>query len=127
MRTFGFFALLLVMCGGQSSGDNLEPQESLVRLSSDESAQLCDWLAGLYGGYGKSVSCDGGSGGLNGPQDQASCVQQWPQGAKMYANCPLTVQEFEACMQWEVDNACVASPGTPPAAYAILMSAQCSG
>ncbi len=120
-------ALLLVMCGGQAATRSLSPQVLMVKLSPDEAKQLCDWLAGLYGGYGKAVACDGGSEG-DGPTDQASCVSGYMQAEAKYPTCPVTVGQFQACQQWRMQNMCVAypPPSSPPDGCAIISSSLCS-
>jgi len=117
---------LLVMCGGHVN-DVLDPEARVVQLSADQTKRLCDWEAAAYGGYGGSVGCDGGAGGGAGPVDQASCVSDLLQYNVTYADCPLTVDQFEKCITFELQFQCVDAPATMPDPCVVGMSPACSG
>jgi hypothetical protein len=124
--------LPLAMCGGKS--DNTpNPNAPAQDLSMDQLKSLCDWEAGLFGGYGQSFGCEvadgaaqGGDPGFAhldvGPPDQATCVAGL---SSAYRMCPTTLEQVQACMQWSVKNFCAATVPTQPAGCAAFFSAQC--
>jgi hypothetical protein len=93
-------ALLAALgCGGgapQEGGDglNLPRASTVVSLTPDEGAHLCDWINQEEGGYGRTMDC-----ALNGPvatdASQSTCVAGLPDLASV---CPgLTVADLEDC------------------------------
>lgn len=114
----------LVACGGEAKSSSLDPKAQASTLSGNEAADFCDWEAGLFGGYGKAVSCNGAE--LDGPQDQTTCVSNYVQGESKWASCPATVAQVQACMQWETLGACTSPPATPPDACTVVSTPECS-
>ena len=92
-----------------ASGPNVDPSEFVVGTSVEERDTLCSWIALEFGGYGRFLKCDAGDAtpSLEGPASLRDCtsnllgVAQWP------ASCPLTVAQFESCVEWEVQNVCL--------------------
>jgi hypothetical protein len=135
LRTLALGAVL-VACGGEATGSGeatdsgkatdgaLPPQQRLVQLSNDEYKELCDWLAGLFGGYNMAINCGPETQNL-GPTDQDSCVTGYMQLASTNSMCAATVADFETCHEWQTKNFCVTSGGSPPAACASPMSVSC--
>lgn len=78
--------------GGNTGSAGPQPPDSLSlnSLTNAQRAAVCDWVAELWGGYGKAVSC--GSSTLSDPVSQADCVAQFP-------DCSATVGEMKACNQ----------------------------
>jgi hypothetical protein len=76
--------------GGTTNGSGVDGTKSLSTLTMDEKGKLCDWLAGLVGGYGKADAC--GMGKYTPPMSQADCASNLP-------ICDVTVANFEACQQ----------------------------
>jgi hypothetical protein len=117
MRT-GWLVLGLLLEACSSSKPNLDPAKSVANLSGDDQKALCDWIANLYGGYGRFVACPeaGADTTLSGPQNQADCVKQFSQVALVTPNCPATVGRIQSCQQWYASNACTFAAGraTPP-------------
>jgi hypothetical protein len=127
MKTALFvMASVLVMCGGHAN-DALDPQARFDQLSAGQLKQLCDWLASAYGGYGRSVGCDGSAGGGEGPVDQASCVSVYLQGQPTYSDCTMTVDQFEKCMTFRLQFMCVDPPATTSDPCVVAQSPACSG
>lgn len=113
----------IVACGGGGmSSDSLSPTQRITTLDSNQAGQLCDWLAGLFGGYGHSLACDGGGVDAAGPLDQASCASGFIQAEKSHPNCPATVEQFKAC--WQSQTQCSSAPPSPDCA--VLSSTSCS-
>jgi hypothetical protein len=119
----------LIMCGGSGESQSptgLSPGDRLTDLSQGEAVEVCDWMASLYGGYGRTITCDGGAENV-GPTDQASCAVQFTQFKSIDPSCSATVGDFQACQQWQVQNFCVATPGAvPQACMSLANSSQCS-
>jgi hypothetical protein len=63
----------------------------IADLTPDEKAQLCDWAASLFGGYGRSVSCTDGT-SASSKSSQAACVAD-----AIPPGCEATVADEEAC------------------------------
>jgi len=63
----------------------------LDALTPEQKAALCDWVAQLYGGYGKQLSC-GQFETIYGPTTQQDCVDNMTA-----TSCPATVSDSEAC------------------------------
>jgi hypothetical protein len=91
--TLALAAALALGCGGGggkgSESDN--PDAPLSALTEAERGDLCDFMAGLYGGYGKAFVCQGQTVD-QGPANRAACLQEvatW--------NCAATVGQFESC------------------------------
>jgi hypothetical protein len=120
-------AALVQACSSQSSSSqSLDPQALISTLSSAEAVALCDRLAGLYGGYGRTFGCDAGPAvTISGPPDQATCVSQYLEFQLKYKDCPATIAQVESCSEWLVKNVCM--PGTPrPSACDVTSSHLCS-
>jgi hypothetical protein len=92
-------------------------------LSSSEMGAFCDWLAGQEGGYGATTPCDAGTGtgGLEAPQDQATCVTELSQHASE-PNCSATVGQWTMCVDWLDANWCTTMPAMMPAECALIQS-----
>ena len=80
-------------------------------LTPAQQAAICDWVAGLYGGYGQQVDCGDGS-VLIGPPDQGYCV-----AGLTTTSCAATVADKEAC---ERDATC-ANQGLPDSCDPLLL------
>jgi hypothetical protein len=120
--------LPLAMCGGKSDTSSADPQEPVENLSLDQLKSLCDWEAGLFGGYGQSLACDGEAGGdpgfshlYIGPSDQASCAANL---SNQYRMCPTTLDEAKLCLQLSVTTFC-GSTTPEPTACVTFFSSQC--
>jgi hypothetical protein len=87
--------------------DVATPTMRIVDLSSSEQISLCDWTARELGGYGGIVSCpeDAADTMLAAPISLQDCVSVLQIG-KWGPDCPLTVQDFMSCTNWQVDNVC---------------------
>jgi hypothetical protein len=121
MRHHATLAFLLVTCGGKTPG-TLDPDARIATLSEDEVKQYCDWFAGVYGGYGHAISCEGVQ--STGYMDQGTCVSDFMELEAKIPNCPATVGQAETCMQWLAQGACAKGP--QPSACTVALSAACS-
>jgi hypothetical protein len=91
---------------GPTSG--IDPSKMLNALTRDEAAAFCDWTAGRFGGYGRGVTCSDGS-TLSARGSQAQCVNDWMTASP---SCPLTVGDFEECVDGAVVKPrCATVPG----------------
>ena len=84
-------------CGDSGEGDGsgdpgttLSDSEKLSDLSDAEQGALCDWAAGVYGGYGKSVTCSNGTNSSSEASRQV-CL------SRNIASCSATVGDMKAC------------------------------
>lgn len=94
---------------GPTSG--IDPDKTIGSLSAAEKATLCDWQAGINGGYGRTTKCEGGL-SLSNPKNQSACLQK-----AVPSGCQAKVSEVEACLK--VDAA-------DPCAFAILTAPECA-
>jgi hypothetical protein len=130
MKSVIIAALLpLVMCGGKSD-NSLNPQTPASDLSVEQLQAVCDWEAGLLGGYNQPLICEGGAPSIDpgfhefdGPVDRASCVTNL---SNRYQMCPVTMQQLEICLKWSIEVFCTATIPMP-ASCATYFSAQCKG
>ena len=97
----------LVGCGSGSGApgapSDVPRGDTLGQLSPSQQASLCDYLANVQGGYGRSVTCPAGDMQDTDPS-QAACLQSAPVAA---AACPtLTVGDAEDCAAASGTNLC---------------------
>ncbi len=102
---------------GGTSTSRLNQSKRFTTLSQPERAEMCDWVASLYGGYGQSkapATCEKNvTISKKAPRDQAECVKQLdflPQ------TCEATVGEVEDCLVAIDANPCAMMGKDPPAA-----------
>jgi hypothetical protein len=93
--------------GGASDLPDLNPNEDVADLTSEEMGELCDWYAGLFGGYNVTTVCPAG-GSSQTPRDQAFCVTYTKY------RCPVTVAQFETCMLSTVPSGGCDTPDCDP-------------
>jgi len=84
---------------GVDPGDADSPRY-LTDLTLSERKKLCDWTAGIGGGYGTSVKCDGGQYVSNFTNQQA-CLDSF-----LGACYGVTITDWEACRNKEVSDPC---------------------
>jgi hypothetical protein len=92
----------------------LARDKEIVQLTSDERIKLCDWSAGRFGGYGRTVTCADGT-YLASRESQDRCVADWTHAGPQ---CSLTVRDLEDCT-----NGMVSRPTCqtiPAACFAII-------
>jgi hypothetical protein len=87
--------------GGAPGGSGVDGSKVVSTLTDQEKAQFCDWMAGVVGGYGVRVTCDGG-GNIGFPQDQPTCVAH-----AFKTTCVQTVSQLEACIEKVGTNLCI--------------------
>ena len=75
----------------------VDPALMMATLGNAQLGQICDWMYSLLGGYGQIVHCQIGM--MTNPTDQAECVAEHSYNT---AGCPLTVGQFESCIEAEV-------------------------
>jgi hypothetical protein len=124
----GVCLALPLACGtsppsGSSSGPPVDPSKTLAELSSSEMGTFCDWVAQQEGGYGATISCHAGTGtgSLEAPQDQTTCVTELSQHASE-PNCSATVGQWATCVDWLDANWCTTTPSMMPAECAVLQA-----
>jgi hypothetical protein len=125
-RLYTVSLLFVAGCSASSQSTGLDPGSHVVDLAPSQQGALCDWIAGQYGGYGKTVNCTN-DGSETGPTSQADCVSELAQFSTAQASCTATVGAFEDCESWEIATACSKSPGPPPGSCAAVTVAACSG
>jgi hypothetical protein len=94
--------------GDDGGGSGVGGTKTIGNLTDAERAQICDWIAGLYGGYGKSTTCPD-AGEVAGPVTQADCLAQ---AASISPSCAVTVAQEENCVK--AVRACAWSAATAP-------------
>ena len=84
---------------GVDPGDADSPRY-LTDLTLSERKKLCDWTAGIGGGYGTSIVCDSGLVVAN-FADQQACLDSF------LGSCSsVTITDWEACRNKEVSDPC---------------------
>jgi hypothetical protein len=73
----------------------IDPSREARTLSGDEQGALCDWAAGVLGGYGQTADCGSGISVAN-YQNRTECVR-----TAFPSSCTMTVAEFETCIRAE--------------------------
>jgi hypothetical protein len=118
----------LAMCGGKSD-NSVNPQTPASNLSVEGLKAICDWEAGVIGGYNHPLVCDAGAPGadpgfhiFDGPIDQASCVANF---SAQYRMCPVSMEQVESCLQWSIESFCIVTIPMPAACATYF--AQCKG
>jgi hypothetical protein len=94
-RSFAPAAVLLALGCGSGGGGSVGPggvdSSELVSAASDaDKGALCDWYAGMVGGYGAAPTCSMAQ--ITAPPDKATCISQFPV-------CDVTVALFEDCVE----------------------------
>jgi hypothetical protein len=91
-KIFGAAAIALAAgCG--SSSDSSPPVDSTKQISAvndTDKMNLCNWFAGLAGGYGSTTSCSMAL--ITAPPSEADCVSSFP-------DCAVPVSTFESCVR----------------------------
>jgi hypothetical protein len=85
-------AVLLTGCAGLPG---VSGSAEIASLPDADVGKLCDWYAGLVGGYGQKA-CSSGSYAETTTGSQADCVSISRQNN---AACTATVSQWEACAQ----------------------------
>jgi hypothetical protein len=98
---------------GPTSG--IDPSKMLNALTKDEAVAFCDWTAGRFGGYGRGVTCGDGT-SISARASQAQCVSDWMSASP---SCPLTVGDFEQCVNGAVVKPRCAT--VPPVCLGIVL------
>jgi hypothetical protein len=131
-RGGGFCALFIASLLSSSCGDggatlpdpgptsSLNTTSTIYGLSATDDATLCEWLAGRLGGYGRSQKC--GETTVSSPSSEAQCVSVFD---SFSADCPITVGDFQGCVNVVVTGTCPS--GSIPAACANLVSLGLTG
>lgn len=85
--------LLAIGCGsggGVAGPAGVNASEPVSAASDADKGALCDWYAGMVGGYGAPATCAMAQ--ITAPPDKATCISQFPV-------CNVTVAVFEDCFQ----------------------------
>ena len=106
--------------GGLSSG--IDKSKALRSLTDAERKTVCDWAAGLFGGYDKSRQCTAQT-SWPGPNSPESCPRRVLPSAT--SSCSATVGTFEQCWAAFFKPDACKEPATLPSACQTLFS--CSG
>ena len=89
-------ATAIALCAGCSSsgtsgGDPGVNGSTQISATNDaEKMNLCNWFAGMVGGYGATPSCSMAL--IEAPPSEADCVSTFP-------DCAVPVSTFEACVR----------------------------
>jgi|KBSMisStandDraft_5_1062788.scaffolds.fasta_scaffold1695817_1 hypothetical protein len=76
-------------CGGSSS-PNVNGSTQISATTDADKMSLCNWFAGLSGGYGSAPTCSMAV--ITAPPSEAECVSSFP-------DCAVPVSTFEACVR----------------------------
>jgi hypothetical protein len=83
---------------GSISGNDAAPVDGDLQLdgnlqisaaSDSDKVNLCNWFAGMVGGYGAAPTCSMAL--LTAPPSEATCVSEFP-------SCAVPVSAFKACV-----------------------------
>jgi hypothetical protein len=115
-------AALSISCGSSSGGpggsSGLPRSSTVGSLSSTDAATLCDWLNAGQGGYGRMVTCSGGTTRTT-DADQATCVAG---SHAAQTACPtLTVGDTEDCVNAIGSDLCAISTASACAAVSACL------
>jgi hypothetical protein len=81
--------------GEGGDGLGLPRASTVVSLTADEGAHLCDWINQQEGGYGRTMDCALTGGPVTTDMSQSACVMGL---ADLPSTCPgLTVGDLEDC------------------------------
>jgi hypothetical protein len=89
-------AAALALCAGCSSGGTsggdpgVDGNTQISATSAADKMNLCNWFAGLSGGYGSTPKCSMAL--ITAPPSEAECVSTFP-------DCAVPVSTFEACVR----------------------------
>jgi hypothetical protein len=89
-------AAALALCAGCSSGGTsggdpgVNGSTQISAATEADKMNLCNWFAGMVGGYGATTSCSMAL--IEAPPSEAECVSTFP-------NCAVPVSTFEACVR----------------------------
>jgi hypothetical protein len=75
----------------------IDPSLMMAGLADAQLGEICDWMYTLLGGYGQVVHCPA-SVTITNEVDQAACIADHSYNV---AGCPLTVGQFETCIEAE--------------------------
>jgi hypothetical protein len=89
-----------VTCTGEALA--LQAEKRVVVLSEGERAQLCDWSACQFGGYGAQPKCNGGMALMTAPT-RGRCIGMTPTNPA----CQATVAEYARCIDALRASPCV--------------------
>jgi hypothetical protein len=92
-KIIGTAALTLIAgCGGSSSDTNpgVDGTKQISATDATDKMNLCNWFAGLAGGYGSTPSCSMAL--ITAPPSEADCISTFP-------TCAVPVSTFEACVR----------------------------
>jgi hypothetical protein len=102
-------AVTLAGCGDEGSDVTctgeplaLQAEKRVVVLSEGERAQLCDWSACQFGGYGAQPKCNGGMALTTAPT-RGRCIGMTPTNPA----CQATVAEYARCIEALRASPCV--------------------
>src|SRR5581483_3970585 len=87
-----FSAAAVALCAGwgSSSSPAVDGNTQISATTNADKVNLCNWYAGLAGGYGSMPACSMAL--LMAPPSEADCVSTFP-------DCAVPVSTFEACVQ----------------------------
>jgi hypothetical protein len=89
--------------GSPGAPSNVPPDDTFGQLSTSQVTSLCDYLAAVQGGYGRSVNCPAGDTQTT-DSSQSECVAS---SAQVAALCPtLTAGQTEECAAAAGTNLC---------------------
>ena len=92
-KLLGTTAIALVAgCGGSSSDGNppVDGTQQVSAIDATDKMNLCNWFAGLVGGYGSTPTCSMAL--ISAPPSEADCISSFP-------TCAVPVSTFEACVR----------------------------
>jgi len=99
-------SLTIAACDNEDGGSGLPGNKPLTDLTADDMKKVCDWAAGLYGGYGKETPCKDGKTTFRTEASAEACVSE----NAVSPSCTATVAEFEACGR-AIHDACTEGAG----------------
>ncbi len=89
-KILGTAAIALIAgCGSTSSDPPVDGTKQISAVSDTDKMNLCNWFAGLAGGYGSTPSCSMAL--ITAPPSEADCVTSFP-------DCAVPVSTFESCI-----------------------------
>lgn len=105
MRPFVLTAFLAMLASGCEDGtmarpgpdSGVPPTETFGQMTAADVERLCDWTAGCFGGYGRTMSCSGSSITMSSAKSRDDCVSSRVMASSSECTS-MTIGDYETCV-----------------------------
>ena len=131
MKSILFGSLVTVFAfacgGGGGGGGGVDGGKRLVDLNDAEITSMCEYTAELQGPE-REITCSDNTTVTVGGGTVAECVTEFNESQASAPNCPVTVSQYEACIEaFDAQSDAQLCEGELPAACAPLLQSACTG